>query len=117
MKTNTVPAIAILVGMLTTSVGIAANDQPAQTRLRAAQQEQVAVHPDTAQLPNPDAAFLPRRSGNGLTIMFVVVSDDTVRVVTIFAPPDSTRVSPLMLAKGRPDWCTLFPNWPTCIRG
>ena len=114
MKTNTVPVIAVLVGMLTTSVGIAANDQPAQTRLQAAQQEQVAVHPDTAQLPNPDAASLPGGSGNGLTIMLVVVSDDTVRVMKILAPPDSTRIRPLMLAKGRPSWCTLFPTWPRC---
>jgi hypothetical protein len=98
--------------MLTTSVGIAANDQPAQTRLRAAQREQVAVHP--AQLPNPDAASLPGGSGNGLTIMLVVLSDDRVRVMKILAPPDSTRISPLMLAKGRPSWCTLFPNWPRC---
>ncbi len=117
MKTKTVPVIAVLVGMLTPSVGIAANDQRAQTRVRAAQQDQVAVHPDTAQLPNPDAVSLPGRSGNGLTIMFVVVSDDTVRVMKIIAPPDSTRISPLMLAKGRPSWCTLFPNWPICKRG
>ncbi len=114
MKTNSVLVIAAVVGMLTNSVAIAANDQAAQTQLRAAQQEQVAVHPDTAQLPNPDATFLPGSSGNGLTIMFVVVSDDTVRVMKILAPPDSTRISPLMLAKGRPSWCTLFPNWPRC---
>jgi hypothetical protein len=112
MKTNTVPVIAVLVGMLTTSVGIAANDQPAQTRLRAAQQEQIGVHPDTAQLPNPEAASLPGGSGNGP--MFVVVSGDTVRVMKILAPPDSTRIRPLMLAKGRPSWCTLFPTWPRC---
>jgi hypothetical protein len=114
MKTNTVPVIAVLVGMLTTSVGIAANDQSAQTRLRAVQREQVEVHPDTAQLPNPDAASLPGGSGNGLTIMLVVVSGDTVRVMKILAAPDSARISPLMLAKGRPSWCTLFPNWPRC---
>jgi hypothetical protein len=100
--------------MLTTSVGIAANDQPAQPRLRAAQQVQVGGHPHTAQLPNADAASLPGGSDNGLTIMLVVMSDDTVRVMKILAPPDPTRISPLMLAKGRPSWCTLFPNWPRC---